>query len=143
MGGENPGAGRNRASTERLRDLVGRLGAADPERPVGGGWTVGFALAHLAFWDHRQRVALELYARDGAFPEEDPAVNEALEAVAPLLRSGAAGAEAVRAAALLDETIETLTPSQWDEILAAGEGYAIERWRHRDEHIAQIEAAPD
>ena len=140
MSDEHPDLRRNRASTERLRALVAGLEAAELARPLGGGWTVGFALAHLAFWDQRQRVAIQRHARGAGFPEEDPAVNEALDAVAPLLAPGRAGAEAVRAAALLDETLAALATAEWDALVAAGEGYALERWRHRDEHIAQIEA---
>ena len=44
---------RNAEATNRLRDVVGRLGQKDLERSLGGGWTVGFALVHLAFWDAR------------------------------------------------------------------------------------------
>ena len=35
---------RNAEATNRLRDVVGRLGQKDLERSLGGGWTVGFAL---------------------------------------------------------------------------------------------------
>ena len=38
---------RNAEATNRLRDVVGRLGQKDLERSLGGGWTVGFALVHL------------------------------------------------------------------------------------------------
>lgn len=141
MSDEHADLRRNRESTERLRALVAGLEEAELRRPLGGGWTVGFALAHLAFWDQRQRLAIQRHARGEGFPGEDPTVNEALDAVAPLLTTGRAGCEAVRAAALLDETLAALASAEWDELIAAGEGYSLERWRHRDEHIAQIEAA--
>ena len=37
------------AEGERLRELVAGLTDADLATPVGDGWTVGAALAHVAF----------------------------------------------------------------------------------------------
>ncbi len=50
---------RNKASTERLRKLVGRLKETDMGRRVGADWTVAVALAHLAFWDRRVQFVLD------------------------------------------------------------------------------------
>ena len=47
----------NRAQTERLRRLVGRLTPDMLAVRLPHGWTVAVALAHLAFWD-RQRLCL-------------------------------------------------------------------------------------
>src|SRR6516165_4896655 len=47
----------NRAQTERLRQLVGRLDAGGLATRLPNGWTVAVALAHIAFWD-RQRLCL-------------------------------------------------------------------------------------
>jgi len=132
---------RNAAATERLRALVARLAPPDLGCALGGGWTVAFALCHLAFWDARQRAALERYARGEDFAEEDVVANQALEAVSGLLAAGAAGTEAVRAAEAVDAQLAALPPARRDALLAGGCGFAVERWRHRDEHIAQIERA--
>ena len=118
---------RNAAATERLRALVARLAPPDLGCALGGGWTVAFALCHLAFWDARQRAALERYARGEDFAEEDVVANQALEAV--------------RAAEAVDAQLAALPPARRDALLAGGCGFAVERWRHRDEHIAQIERA--
>ena len=91
MSDEHPDLRRNRASTERLRALVAGLEAAELARPLGGGWTVGFALAHLAFWDQRQRVAIaRALLRDAPILVLDEALSMA-EALAAFDR------EAVRA----------------------------------------------
>ncbi|MXY88834.1 MAG: hypothetical protein F4Y92_08245 [Dehalococcoidia bacterium] len=131
---------RNDAATSRLSALVERLQMADLERSLGGGWTVAFALAHLAFWDARQHVALQGYDRGEGFPPEDKAVNDTLEAVAPLLRGEAAGQEAVRAAMLVDATVAGLSEAQRMSLAEEGVGFAVQRWQHREDHIAQIEA---
>ena len=44
---------RNQASTQRIRELAGRLSDEEMQHPVGEHWTVAIALAHLAFWDRR------------------------------------------------------------------------------------------
>ena len=130
----------NTESTERLRALVARLSAADLERSLGGGWTVGFALIHLAFWDARQDLALHRFTRGDGFPSEDWVTNATLEAIAPLFSPSIAGDIAVKAAEQLDDAIGSLTTEQQDALHEAGFAYAIERWPHRDEHLAQIEA---
>ena len=140
MSEPDPQLQRNAEATRRLAALVARLGAPDLERSLGGGWTVAFALAHLAFWDVRQAVALGRYARGGAFPPEDAATNPTLEVIAPLFRGDAVGPMAVRAAERADAALRALTPAQRAALLEAGLAFAVERWRHRDEHAAQIEA---
>ena len=64
---------RNRASTDRIRQLVARLSDEEMKRPVGEHWTVSIALAHLAFWDRRVLYVLDMTERDGKLfvPEID------------------------------------------------------------------------
>ncbi len=131
---------RNAEATGRLSALVERIEVGDLDRSLGGGWTVGFALAHLAFWDARQHVALQGYAGGEGFPPEDKAVNGTLEAVAPMLHGPAAGLEAVRAARLVDATVAGLSEGQRTSLIGEGVGFAVQRWLHREDHIAQIEA---
>ena len=130
----------NSRATTRLRDLVSRLDESAMSRSLGGGWTVAFALVHLAFWDVRQDAALQRYMRGDEFPAEDVTTNATLEAIAPLFDAGEAGAIAVRAAEQLDATLEALTGDQLESLRQSGVAYAIERWRHREDHVAQIEA---
>jgi len=130
----------NSRATTRLRDLVSRLDESAMSRSLGGGWTVAFALVHLAFWDVRHDVALHRYMRGDEFPAEDVTTNATLEAIAPLFDAGEAGAIAVQAAEQLDATLEALTGDQLESLRQTGFAYAIERWRHREDHVAQIEA---
>ena len=105
---------------------------------AAGRW--GFALVHLAFWDARQHFALQSYARGDGFPPEDKTVNDTLEAVAPLFCASPAGREAVRAARLVDATVADLSADQRASLAENGLAFAVQRWPHRDEHVAQIEA---
>ena len=141
MSDHNPDLQHNAEATRRLGDLVARLGSADLERSLGGGWTVAFAFVHLAFWDARQEVALRGYAQGEAIPSEDELVNQTLEAIAGTFDPAAAGPAAVEAAERLDATSMGLSAEQRAELREAGQEYAFRRWAHREEHIAQIEAA--
>ena len=131
----------NSQSTERLARLVARLSADDLSRSLGGSWTVGFALAHLAFWDARQVAALQRLARGEAFPSEDLATNAALEAIAATFNPATIGQVAVSAARQLDAVVDALTAEQVDALANSGKSYAIDRAPHREEHIRQIEEA--
>jgi len=131
----------NAESTERLSALVGGLSAEDMQRSLGGGWTIGFALAHLAFWDARQVAALQRMSRGEAFPAEDLATNAALEAIAAAFNPKTIGQAAVGAAQQLDALVESLTAEQVNALTDSGRSYAIDRAPHREEHIRQIEQA--
>ncbi len=131
---------RNAEATARLRNLVERLDAADLDRSLGGGWTVAFALVHLAFWDARHDAALQVYVGGEAFPGDDEATNATLESIVGLFDPNAAGPTAVEAAERLDATSRGLSVEQRSALRDAGQEYAFRRWPHREEHVAQIEA---
>ena len=140
MSDHDPDLQHNAEATTRLANLVERLDVGDLERSLGGGWTVAFALVHLAFWDARQVAALQVYTGGGAFPDEDETVNPTLEAVAAMFDPAAAGPAAVEAAGAVDATAAALSAEQRSALREAGQEYAFRRWPHREEHIAQIEA---
>lgn len=131
---------RNDASLARLRELVGRLTPADLDRPLGEGWTVKAALAHLAFWDRYAAAAVQRWQRAGYAwsGPEDPFVNLAGPSdwlAAPpdyVLREVLRAAEAADAAAA--GVGETLLAA----IVAGGEAWACERCVHHLEHVDQI-----
>lgn len=134
---------RNAESTRRVAALVARLDASDLARDLGGGWTVGFALAHVAFWEARQDVAIRAWLDGEEFPDEDPTVNPSLEAMSVALDPEAVAASIEATCRRLDATVEGLTAQQRRELADAGFGYAVARWAHREDHIDQIEAALD
>ena len=71
---------RNDRERDRLKQLVARLSDEDMGRRLDGGWTIGDALGHLAFYDRRAQVLLERFARDGVFasPYDFETINQAL-----------------------------------------------------------------
>ncbi len=139
---------RNMEATRRLDALVGRLTAEERVTPLGGGWTVSMAFGHLAFWDGRQRAVLEHFLDTGVLlgseapPPHDPddQTNEALEPLLALLDPDAVGDLVVEAAQAVDELVATLSEAQIAAVLGGEHAYVVRRWRHREEHIAQVEA---
>ena len=133
----------NTTSTDRLRALVARLSDEELNRSLGGRWTVGFAFAHLGFWDARQVAALQRFVSGEGFPSEDMATNATLEAIAAGFNPKTIGQAALEAAQQLDQLVESLTTEQLDSLEDTGKSYAIDRAAHRDEHLQQIEEGLD
>ncbi len=132
---------RNEATAARLETLISGSSGADLRRSLGGGWTVTVALTHLAFWDLRQREALAHFGVTGVLPEEDDAVNPALELIAKGMDPEAAGGLATEAAKAVNATVAALTPDAFATLAAGDNAYVLRRFAHREDHIAQIEAA--
>jgi hypothetical protein len=134
----------NAAWRGRLLALAGRLPDTDMTRVVGGaGWTVGGYLCHLAFWDQRALVLLDTWRKGGITdsPNDVDVVNESmrpfLNAIAPL--------EARRlvkeTATAIDAAIDALEPGFLARVEADGKPVRLDRGKHREHHIAQIEKA--
>lgn len=139
----------NMEATRRLEALVERLTPEQLVEPLGGGWTVSMALGHLAFWDGKQRGVLEHFVDTGTLlgteaPDPhnpDDQINEALEPLLALLDPDAIGELVVEVAQAHDELTATLSDAQLATILGGEHAYVARRWRHREEHIAQIESS--
>lgn len=69
---------RNRASTARMRSQAAHVTDEELLHPVGEHWTVAIVFAHLAWWDRRVMVVLDMTERDGKLvaPEIDLCVND-------------------------------------------------------------------
>jgi uncharacterized damage-inducible protein DinB len=148
---------RNAESRRRLADLVGRLTTADMARDTApseeGSWNVAQVLGHLAFWDRsmetRWIAAKEAAGERGAF-EPASLPSDVADAVnlplATLLGAWTAhigvdvGAQALAAAESLDALLVELV-----DMLPAGltteKPHLVNRWLHREPHLAAVEAA--
>jgi DinB superfamily len=133
----------NAAVTARLEALIARLGDADLQRDLGGGWTVSVALAHLAFWDRRVAYVLGRWSAGGEPHVEldDDVVNSAIEELLKAVEPHAAARLAVEAAKVADAVIARVPDAVAAQLLAEEHAYLLRRSGHRGEHIEQIEAA--
>ena len=141
---------RNATSRAALITLVRSLSGADLNTPIDGGdWTVKVALAHLAFWDHRQRAALRQHIATGAplgdgtppaLEDSDEVINQALDQLAPHLNPTAIADLVIEAAEAVDAQLERTDPALLERLATGPQPSIIQRWLHREEHIAQITA---
>ena len=134
---------RNAAARERLRVLVARLSDDELRRPLGDGWTVAAALAHLTFWDRRVVVLLDRWEREGPGPSpvDVEVINRALLPVWLALPGRAAAEAAVAAADEVDRRLELLPSHLIEAVLAEGSPVKPDRANHRAKHLDEIERA--
>lgn len=137
--------GRNRASRERLRALGERFTDEQLTLSLEAGWTVGVALAHLAYWDGRVLATIETSVRHG-LPRywwegvETDAVNAACLPRWQTIAPRDALAEALRVAEIVDRVLEELAPDALAAIVAE-RPWAPDRSRHRGAHLDEVERA--
>jgi DinB superfamily len=135
----------NEIERDRLTNLVDKLSDDDLALDLGGGWTVGVALAHLAFWDERAALLLERYV--GGTPQHhipdwyEDMLNQTLEPQWQALPPRAAAEGAVAAAEHVTRALRVIEDELCARLEAHEDGYLLRRFNHRREHIEQIEAA--
>ena len=132
----------NRASLERLRALVARLSDEDFGRPIGHGWTVSAALAHLAFWDWRVVADMERWEREGVqiVPWDPNPINDGMLPEWLAMPGREAAAEALAAAEAADQKAASLAPEIVEQVMAQRPRSLI-RAAHRGDHLDEIERA--
>jgi hypothetical protein len=131
----------NRAATARIRALAA-LSDEELRTPVGEHWTVGVALAHLAFWDLRALDVLERTERAGVV--EAPGVDVVVNELALPSWSAIPPREALRLAIEAAETMDATVAAYPPGLVAAVEAFN-ERWvrrsLHRDAHLDEVDRA--
>ena len=133
---------RNRASTERIREMAYRLSDEEMQTRVGEDWTVAIVLAHLAFWDRRVMYVLDMTERDGRLfiPEIDIFVNDLSLPLWAAIPPPEARRIAIETAEALDRRLETFPPALLEEIYNYTPRWVV-RALHRGEHLDQADAA--
>jgi hypothetical protein len=131
---------------ERLQRLVARLTDEQLATPLGGDWTVGVALAHMAFWDRRVVAQLEKWEHERRGPEprdqiDSAVINDASLAQWRALTPRAAANEALAAADAADQALARTDPRVIEQIVAQAGPFGLPRAVHRAEHLDQIERA--
>lgn len=134
-------AGRNRASSRRIRDLVDRLSDEEMQTPVGQDWTVAIALTHVSFWDRRVMHVLDTSEKEGRLvvAEIDVVVNDLSLPLWAAVPPSDAGRIAIETAETLDRRLETY-PSHLLETLYDFNPRWVVRALHRNEHLDEVDA---
>lgn len=133
----------NDRERRRLEALVGKLDDAGLGRAMPVGWTVAGVLAHLAFWDQRIVVLVELIKRGAAVPTENPIdvdwINDAAKPMQLALPPRRAATLAVETARAADHAVATLSDEALAKNAAGGSPINLRRAQHRREHLDEIE----
>jgi hypothetical protein len=132
----------NRASTEHIRSLAGRLSDDQLLTRVGEHWTVAIVLAHLAWWDRRVLYVLDMTEKDGKLfiPEIDIFVNDLSLPLWAAVPPHEARRIALETFETLDARLETYHRALLEDIYAYNPRWVV-RAMHRGEHWGQAEAA--
>ena len=132
----------NRASTTRMRELVMRLTNDGLLKPVGKGWKVYTALAHMAFWDLRVMDILDKTEREGKLvaPEIDISVNDILSTLFGAMQPRLISQIAFQTAEALDGMLGAFPPGLLLQVYARNERWIV-RALHRNSHLDAIDAA--
>ena len=132
----------NRASTNRIRALAGRLSDEELQQRVGQHWTVAIALAHLTWWDRRVLHVLDCTERDGKLfaAEVDIFVNDLSLPLWAAIPPRVAAQLCIETARTLDLRLENFPPALLEEIYAYNQRWVV-RALHRNEHLDEVEAS--
>ena len=137
--------GENDRERHRLEALVGKLDDAALSRAMPAGWTVAGVLAHLAFWDQRIVLLVELLKRGATVPMELPIdvdwINDAAKPMQLAVPPRRAATLAVETARASDRAVATLSDELLAKNAAAGSPINVLRAAHRREHLDEIEQA--
>ncbi len=133
----------NDRERQRLEALVDKLDDAALSRAMPAGWTVAAVLAHLAFWDQRIIVLIDLLKRGAKIPLEDPVevewINDAAKPAQLALPPRRAATLAIETARATDRAVATLSDELLARNTAAGGPINLLRAQHRREHLDEIE----
>jgi hypothetical protein len=137
----------NDRQRRRLEALVEKLDDASLSRAMPSDWTVAGVLAHLAFWDARVIVLIDMLKRGAKMPtarqEDVDWINDAAKPVQLAVAPRRAALLAVEAARATDHAVATLSDELLAKNAAAGSPVYLDRARHRREHLDEIDKVLD
>jgi hypothetical protein len=133
---------RNRASTQRIKEMAARLSDAEMQTRVGEHWTVAIVFAHLAFWERRVMYVLDKTEQNGKLliPQIDIFVNDLSLPLWAAIPPREAARIAIESAEAVDRRLESFPVALLEEIHAYNPRW-IFRDLHRGEHLNEADAA--
>ena len=131
----------NAQERERLLFLVARLTDEELSLPLGNGWTIAVALAHLAFWDLRSLFLMRKWKKSGVelSPIDIDLTNDSLLSLWLALPPRTAANLAVSSAEAIDRELEEASSDLITAIENLGEKFRLYRSMHRKLHLDRID----
>ena len=136
----------NRIQSDRLKSVLDKLNPAQWSQDIGGGWSIGTMLCHLAFWDQITSVRLRLWKEKGrlaVIPDEDNinSINDSMRFVCAAIDYERGKTLIKKSADEIDSLVRSLTPAQLTELKSSGRERWVKRSLHRQHHLERIERA--
>ena len=134
----------NWASQKELTDFAAALTEENLTAHMPADWTVSAVFGHLAFWDFRNITLIKKWLAEGNVSTSPIDVDVVNEATRPLLIANyphQAVQMALERARELDTLIDSLDPDFIHAIEAEGKAVRLDRNRHRQTHMNDIQAA--
>jgi hypothetical protein len=133
----------NRASLDRMRTFVDAATDDDLRTEMPAEWTVSAVLGHLAFWDQRVQVVLDMVEEGVKPPPYDEGsvdwINDTAKRFLLAMEPRALARFAVQIATRTDERVANLSDELLEE--ATQTWFTQQRWRDRTEHLDEIDQA--
>ena len=133
----------NSAQLQRMRAFVDRATDDDLRTPMPAGWTAAAVLGHLAFWDQRVQVTLDMVKQGVKPPPYDEGsvdwINDTSKRFLLAMEPRSLARLAVQIAEATDGRIAELSDDELEE--ATSLWFTQDRWRDRSEHLDEIEQA--
>jgi hypothetical protein len=138
---DRPFLAENAKERERLRSLVKRLTDEELNLPLGNGWTIAVALAHLSFWDQRILFVMRKWKKSGIEPSsiDIDVTNDSLLSQWLAIPPRKAANLAISSAEAIDHELEEASSDFIAEIEGLGEKFRLYRSIHRKLHLDEIE----
>jgi hypothetical protein len=138
---DRPFVSENAKERERLRSLVECLTDEQLCLPLGGGWTIAVALAHLSFWDQRSLFLMRKWKQSGVEPSpiDIDITNDSLLSQWLAIPPRDAANLAISSAEAIDRELAAASSEFIAEIESLGEDFRLYRSIHRKLHLDQIE----
>ena len=136
-----PFVAENAKERERLISLVKRLTDEELNLPLGVGWTIAVAFAHLSFWDQRMLFLMRKWEKSGVEPSsiDIDVTNDSLLSQWLAIPPRKAADLAISSAEAIDRELEEASSNFIAEIEGLGEKFRLYRSIHRKLHLDEIE----
>jgi streptogramin lyase len=133
----------NRRSLDRMRTFVEAATDDDLRTEMPAGWTVAAVLGHLAFWDQRVQVVLDMVEEGVKPPPYDEGsvdwINDTAKRFLLAMEPRALARLALDIATRTDERVAHLSDEVLDE--ATQLWFTERRCDDRNEHLDEVEQA--
>ena len=138
---DRPFVTENAKERERLQLLVERLTDEELIFPIGNGWTIAVAFAHLSFWDQRALFLLRKWKKEGVEPSpiDIDVTNDSLLSLWLAIPPRKAANLAISSAEAIDRELAQASTELINEIVGLGEKFRLYPSIHRKQHLDEIE----